>query len=226
MRSLSYIFYNSFFKHILKLYLKTDSRTKFDGFRLKIFKEVFHPKLFFSTSYFYNFLSDKHFKDKNFLEIGSGSGILSMLARRKGARVTAVDIDPKAVENTRLNFSKNFGSLNTVHILQSDLFSAIPPQVFDVIVINPPYYFKKVEAQGHYAWYCGENGEYFTHLFSELKNYTAAHSRVYMVLEENCDIERIRKIASAHGVALEKIHEKLIKWEKSYIFSLSAFPSA
>src|SRR5687768_13304367 len=122
MRFLSYIFYNFFFKHLLKLYLKRDTNARFDGFNLKIFKGVFHPKLFFSTTYFFSFLSQIDFKDKKFLEIGSGSGLLSLLAFRKGAIVTALDIDPIAVENTRVNFHQNFHSANNLRVIQSDLF--------------------------------------------------------------------------------------------------------
>ncbi|WP_317899336.1 methyltransferase [Aurantibacillus circumpalustris] len=221
MRRLSYIFYNTFYKYILKLYLKSDSNVKFDKFKLKVFKEVFHPKLFFSTKYLYKFLLEKKFTNLNFLEIGSGTGVLSMLAFQKGASVTAIDIDPKAVENTQLNFSMNFKSSENLHIYQSDLFMNIPSQLFDFVVINPPYYFKKVETNAHYAWYCGENGEYFERLSSQLKTYVNDQTETYMILEENCDIQRIKKIASLHGLNLKVLDEKMIKWEKNYIFQLS-----
>lgn len=220
MRSLSYIFYNFFYKHLLKLYLKTDSTARFDGFKLRILKGVFHPKLFFSTSYFYSFLSSKEFQNRKFLEIGSGSGILSMLAHRNGALVTAIDIDPKAVKNTSLNFESNFKPTEQITIIQSDLFSNVPVQQFDMVAINPPYYFKKIEVDAHYAWYCGEQGEYFTRLFSGLKNYTSRVTEVYMVLEENCDIERIKNLAAGHNLGMEKVDEKLIKWERNFIFQL------
>jgi release factor glutamine methyltransferase len=220
VRSLIYIFYNSIYKPILKLYLKTDSNIKFDGFKLKVFKEVFHPKLFFSTKYFYSFLDSKSFKGLKFLEIGCGSGILSLLAFRKEAKVTALDVDLKAVENTKLNFRKNFSNASDVLIVQSDLFEELAPQQFDIIVINPPYYFKKIESDYHYAWYCGENGEYFERLFSGISFYMHSNTHVYMVLEENCEIERIRSIALKNNIVFELADERLIKWEKNFIFIL------
>jgi len=220
MQRLSYIFYNYFFKYVLKLYLKTDSHVTFGEFKLKVFKEVFHPKLFFSTTYFYSFLSKKNFQGKKFLELGSGSGILSMLAYKSGAEVTAVDIDPKAVENTQINFLKNFTNQYSATIVQSDLFANIPMQLFEVVVINPPYYFKEVKTAAHYAWYCGQDGEYFKTLFSKLKYYTNDASEVYMVLEENCDIPRIKSMALANNIQLELVDEKLIKWERNFIFRL------
>ena len=220
MRRLYYIFYNYFFKFILKLYLKSDSTIKFENFKLKVFKEVFHPKLFFSTTYFYKFLSQKQFTNVNFLEIGSGSGVLSMLAYKKGAMVTAIDIDTKAVENTRLNFSANFDTSKNLNIYQSDIFKKVPLQAFDIIAINPPYYFKKVETNAHYAWYCGENGEYFQSLFASLKKYLSPNGRAFMILEENCDVERIKKMAQKNALSMEVLNEKVIKWERNFIFQI------
>jgi release factor glutamine methyltransferase len=204
----------------LKLYLKSDSNIKFKGFRLKILKDVFHPKLFFSTSYFYNFLLQKKIRGKKFLEIGSGCGILSMLAHKQGAEVTAIDIDPRAVENTRLNFLNNFPACSLVNIIQSDLFTNIKPQLFDFIVINPPYFFKKVTSNAQYAWYCGANGEYFESLFSGIHRFISAESETYMVLGESCDIARVKSIALSHKLNMEVVHEKVIRWEKNLIFKL------
>jgi release factor glutamine methyltransferase len=202
------------------LYLKTDSDVTFEEFKLKVLKGVFHPKLFFSTTYFYSFLAGKKFAGKKFLELGSGSGILSMLAYKKGAEVTAVDIDPKAVENTRINFTKNFTANHSARIIESDLFSNVPEQLFDIVVINPPYYFKEVKMAGQQAWYCGEHGEYFKTLFSKLKTYTTMSSEVYMILEENCEISRIRNMALSNNIQFEQVDEKLIKWERNFIFRL------
>jgi release factor glutamine methyltransferase len=217
----SYIFYRFIYKPLLKIYLKFDSNITFDDFRLKVLKGVFHPKLFFSTKYLYSFLKNQSLDKSNFLEIGCGSGILSILAYKKGAKVTAVDIDAKAVKNTRLNFLMNFTDLSNIKILESDLFSNLPEQKFDVIVINPPYYFKKVEAETQHAWYCGENGEYFESLFLKVADYMNINAKVYMVLEENCEIERIKSVAKRNGIDMELVNEKQIKWEKNYIFKLN-----
>lgn len=220
MRSFKQIIYKLFYKPALELYLKTDSNIKFDGFKLKVFKGVFHPKLFFSSKYFYSFLSQQSLDQLTFLEIGCGSGILSLLAYKKGAVVTAIDIDEKAVENTKINFSKNFNSPQNVCVFQSNLFENLKNQSFDVVVINPPYYFKKIEIKSQYAWYCGENGEYFEDLFLNIADYMHIKTNVYMILEENCEIDKIKSIAFKNEMKLELIDERLIKWEKSYIFRL------
>jgi release factor glutamine methyltransferase len=221
MRSFSYILYNYLLKPILRLYLKFDILTRFDGFRVKILKGVFHPKLYFSTKYLYEFLKSRELKNKIFLEIGCGTGVLSLLARRMGAAVTSVDIDPKAVENTRINFSLNFKNDPPAEVIPSDVFSNLNERRFNFILINPPYYFKPVKSDSQYAWYCGENGEFFESLFSGLEKHVLPGFEAYMVLEEGCDLYRISSMAARYQVSLLKVDERTIRWEQNFIYRLN-----
>jgi len=56
------------------------------------------------------------FSDKRVLDIGSGSGILSVAAKLLGAKeVCAVDNDYLAINSTNSNFQLNFGNLNNLN---------------------------------------------------------------------------------------------------------------
>jgi ribosomal protein L11 methyltransferase len=56
------------------------------------------------------------FPDKKILDIGSGSGILSVAARLLGAKeIYAVDNDYLAINSTKSNFQLNFGDLNNLN---------------------------------------------------------------------------------------------------------------
>ena len=101
-------------------------------------------------------------KGKKFLEPGAGSGLISIYAAKKGARVTATDINPVAIEFLRDNSEENNVQID---IIQSDLFENIPLQHFDIIAINPPYYKKNPADLLIMHGIAAENGEYFFKLF-------------------------------------------------------------
>ncbi len=217
--SLYQIVYTRLCKPIISVYLRFNVPYRYNGFRLKIFPGVFHPGFFFSTKALYRFISAMELKNKTFLEVGSGSGLLSLLAYRMGAIVTAIDKDVTAVENTRFNFQNNFASTNA-SILQSDLFAELGLQKFNFIIINPPYFFKKVEHRHQLAWYCGENGEYFEQLFSGLAAHLEPKADCYMILADNCDVPLIESIAKRHKIYFILAATTKAKWETNYIFKL------
>jgi len=71
-----------------------------------------HPSTYLCLEKMDNIL----FSDKKILDIGSGSGILSVAARLLGAKeVCAVDHDYLAINATKSNFLLNFGNLNNLN---------------------------------------------------------------------------------------------------------------
>jgi len=72
------------------------------------------------------------------LEIGSGSGIVSIHLAHFCERVLGIDINPRALDCARLNARAN--SLERVEFRRSDLYRDVP-ETFDVIVSNPPHVF-------------------------------------------------------------------------------------
>jgi ribosomal protein L11 methyltransferase len=70
------------------------------------------------------------------LDVGSGSGILSIAAAALGARsVTAMDIDPAAVEATRANARLN-GFDRRIVVLQADVAELSSAGQWDAVVAN------------------------------------------------------------------------------------------
>lgn len=72
------------------------------------------------------------------LDIGTGSGALaiSLALACPGAAVTAVDISEDALAVARENAKRLCAA---VRFVQSDLFSALQGETYDIIVSNPPY---------------------------------------------------------------------------------------
>lgn len=74
---------------------------------------------------------------QRWLEIGSGSGVVACALARAGAEVTAIDIDPQAVRNTRLNAALAELPLRA---LEGDLFGPVAGERFDAVVANLPFW--------------------------------------------------------------------------------------
>ncbi|WP_404393672.1 peptide chain release factor N(5)-glutamine methyltransferase [Pseudoalteromonas phenolica] len=77
--------------------------------------------------------------DTKMLDLGTGTGAiaLSLASEQPNWQVTAVDYSEQAVALAKRNQQKL--ALNNVTVMQSDWFSAVPSQQFDLIVSNPPY---------------------------------------------------------------------------------------
>ena len=71
------------------------------------------------------------------LEIGTGSGLVSMYASLLTANVTATDINYNALELAEKNFKLN--NINTIRLEFGDLFEPVKNEKFDVILFNTPY---------------------------------------------------------------------------------------
>ena len=74
---------------------------------------------------------------ERWLEIGTGSGVLACALARAKAKVTATDIDPTAVRNTRLNAA--LGEFD-MDVREGDLFEPVGDERFDVVVANLPFW--------------------------------------------------------------------------------------
>jgi release factor glutamine methyltransferase len=96
---------------------------------------VFFPGFIISTKLFLQFIEQLDISGKTLLELGAGSGIISVFAVLKGAIVTASDINPKAVQDIHENAVRNNVE---VTVIESDLFEGIPRSTFDFIIIAPP----------------------------------------------------------------------------------------
>ncbi len=108
----------------------------FYGRSFKVLKDVLIPRQDTEISVETLLKIIKNNKINNMLEIGCGTGIVSIsVDLETKVDVTAVDISQKAIENTKINKEK-IGS--TITVLKSDLFSNIKNK-FDIIYSNPPY---------------------------------------------------------------------------------------
>lgn len=130
----------------------------------------------------------KNNKINNMLEIGCGTGIVSIsVDLETKIDVTAVDISKRAIENSIINKEK-LGS--GIKIMKSDLFSNIK-ESFDLIYSNPPYIKSdeieklQVEVRKHEPRLALDGGEDGLHFYRKIieKVPEYLNDRGYLVFE-------------------------------------------
>ena len=88
------------------------------------------------------------------LEVGCGSGVVSIHCAKNGCYVTAVDVNPRAVELARRNSVANG---TDIRVLESDVYGNVDG-IFDTIVFNLPYLPVDEEGLLAKAWSGGPDG--------------------------------------------------------------------
>jgi release factor glutamine methyltransferase len=145
---------------------------------------------------------------QDFLEIGCGSGLISLHAAKLGARASAVDINPNAVECTRQNANRN--GLR-VKVRQSDLFQNVAGY-FDVIAFNPPYLPTETRSTSwiERSWSGGEEGsETAVSFLGEAWRHLAPGGKAYLVLSSIGGLMSVLKAAKEKYECemIEELHQ-------------------
>lgn len=103
----------------------------YKDFELDVFDTVYEP----AEDSFLLARNIKVEKNSTVLDMGCGSGLISLIAASQGAKVTAADINQQAIENAKHNCKKYGYKIN---IIKSNLLTNIKGK-FDYIFFNPPY---------------------------------------------------------------------------------------
>lgn len=152
------------------------------------------------------------------LEVGSGSGYVSMVASHKAKYVIGIDINPHAVELAKLNARLNH--ILNVEFILSDLFSPIKGK-FDLVVINPPYLQgTKTSNHNHLdcSWNGGEDGRSVTEKFlAEVEEYLEVSGRILIVQSSLSGYNKTIEELSEKGFLTKIIAEKKLFFETIYL---------
>ena len=133
-------------------------------------------------------------EDDVVLDMGTGCGILAVLAAEKAKRVVAVDINPYAIECAIKNAQTNEGK-EKIEFRRGDLFQSIKQnESFNVILFNSPYLPSEPDEEKSWiakAWAGGPKGRQVIDRFIlESPNFLADEGKIQLVQSSLSDVNK------------------------------------
>jgi release factor glutamine methyltransferase len=149
------------------------------------------------------------------LDMGTGSGILAAYCARRGADVTASDIDNEAIMAMQIT-SDRMGI--SIKLVTCDLFSKIHER-FDIVVFNPPYL--PSSTMGDQTTDGGKHGtEVIGRFLSELAQHLVKNGRGMLVLSSLNDSERL--MMRYPDLSFKTVRERSLFFERLYVLEARA----
>jgi methylase of polypeptide subunit release factors len=145
---------------------------------------------------------------KRAVDVGTGTGVLALVLARAGARVTAVDLEPRAVACAKDNVAA-LGLGERVEVVEADLF---PDGVADLVVSNPPWIPAAAHTLLDRAVY-DPGGSFLERLVLGLPGQLAPGGEVWLVLSDLAERLGLRPpgaveaLASRAGLAVAALRE-------------------
>ena len=142
--------------------------------------------------------------DESVLDLGTGCGILGILAAKQARAVVAIDINPHAVYCAKMNAKLN-GVERKMNILRGDVFQPITEdKQFDLILFNTPYLPSEEEGQKTWiekAWAGGLDGrETIDRFLSDVPKYLEVDGRILLVQSTLSDVDKTLKTFRKAGL--------------------------
>jgi release factor glutamine methyltransferase len=160
-------------------------------------------------------LAELNLRGLRVLDMGTGSGILAAYCARRGADVTASDIDIEAIRTLELTAARLEVSIK---LIACDLFSKIHGS-FDIIVFNPPYLPSSTIEDRTIDG--GEQGTQTVNRFlDKLTQHLIDNGLALLVVSSSNDPELL--VARHPDLSFRKVRERSLFFEKLCVFEVKA----
>lgn len=160
------------------------------------------------------------------LDMGTGCGVLAVLAAEKAAKVVAADLNPHAVACARRNVELNRVQMK-VEVRLGNLFETIDAEErFDLILFNAPY-LPVEQGEGdswvEKAWAGGPSGRMIIDLFIEqAPRYLEDGGRIFLVQSSLSDVEMTLRAFERHNLRALVIGEEKLDFERIVLIEARA----
>lgn len=144
--------------------------------------------------------------DQNFLEIGCGSGAVSVAIAKRALSGVGVDINEKAVANAKRNAEVH--GIKNLEFFTSNVFENVSGK-FDVIICNPPYNNHDVSDNVDRMFW-DPNDEMKNSFFKNVGEYLKLDGKIYFGWADFSDIdtELPFRLAEKYGFKVLEIYKK------------------
>ncbi|MBT8171782.1 tRNA (adenine(22)-N(1))-methyltransferase TrmK [Candidatus Bathyarchaeota archaeon] len=152
------------------------------------------------------------------LDMGTGCGILAVIAAKKTKNVIATDINPHAVRVSKKN-AENNGVKEKIEFRNGDLFHAIKKnERFSVILFNSPYLPSVPGEEKTWigkAWSGGQNGRQVIDRFiSDSTRFLLTQGKILLVQSSLSNINRTLEMFNKLNLKAEIVAQIKFPFEK------------
>ena len=157
--------------------------------------------------------------DDTILEVGCGSGFVTIELCKTVKQMIAVDISLSAVRNTKENIENN-ELLRSCEVVQSDLLSAIDPKTrFSIILFNPPYLPEdEDETSIDHALIGGKEGiETTVRFVQEAVGHLTKDGAIYLVASSLANVDKIEDSLQQQGLSVTVVSKKSRFFERIFV---------
>ncbi|MFP3162729.1 MAG: class I SAM-dependent methyltransferase [Acidianus hospitalis] len=185
---------------------------EFNGIKLCINDEVYEPAE--DTELLLSIVKIK--KGEKVVEIGSGSGILSIISAKMGGKVYSIDINPFASLATLC--SSKLNNLD-IDVINCDMLTCLRNITFDVGIFNPPYLpFEEYDDWIKYSWSGGKSG---SEVLVNFINIISA-KRLYILYSSLSNEDEILEAIRKRKMVINRKIEKTFGFERLIALELNA----
>lgn len=188
-----------------------------------IYGEVYEPAE--DTFLIADVLTQTIAEGESVLDVGTGCGILAVVASKKAERVIATDVNPHAVDCAKQNAKAN-QALSKVQVRLGDLFEPISEtEKFSLIVFNAPYLPATPSEDRSWksrAWAGGSTGRKIIDRFiNNAPNHLTAEGKILLVQSTLSDVDATLRRFREVGLDAKVIAERKEAFETIVVIQAS-----
>lgn len=162
------------------------------------------------------------------LDMGTGCGIIGILAAKKGKKVVAIDVNPHAISCAQMNAELN-GVAGKMDIRLGNLFEPVEGnEKFNVIVFNAPYLPSERSEQKTWigqAWAGGPSGrELVDQFISQAPRYLMEKGKIVLVQSTLSNVDETVQKLEEEGLRAVIVAKKKVAFETIVVIQAERQP--